>query len=46
MSENGDDWTEVACGRWFQANTDMHTKVLNTFPEPLKARFVRIYPTE
>ena len=46
VSENGDDWTEVACGRWFQANTDMNTKVLNPFPEPVSARFVRIYPTE
>ena len=46
VSENGDDWTEVACGRWFQANTDMQTKVMNPFPQPVRARFVRIYPTE
>jgi hypothetical protein len=46
VSENGDDWMDVACGRWFQANTDMNTKVLNLFPMPVKSRFVRIYPTE
>jgi hypothetical protein len=46
VSDNGDDWTEVACGRWFPANTDMNTKVMNPFPEPVRARYVRLYPTE
>ena len=35
---------EVACGRIFDANTDMNTKVKNMFPDPVKGRYVRIYP--
>ena len=44
VSDDGEAWKEVACGRIFDANTDMNTKVKNLFPEPVKARYVRIYP--
>lgn len=44
VSDDGDSWKEVACGRIFDANTDMNTKVKNMFPDPVKGRYVRIYP--
>jgi hypothetical protein len=44
LSVDGDSWASVACGMVFEGNTDMHTKVKNEFPEPVNARYVRIYP--
>eukprot|EP00960_Hanusia_phi_P074325 768213-Hanusia_phi.AAC.3 len=44
VSEDGERWTEVACGKIFEGNTDSNTKVQNLFPFPVKARYVRIYP--
>jgi len=44
VSDDQSSWKEVACGRVFDANRDMNTKVKNLFPDPVKARYVRIYP--
>ncbi|MFN9908783.1 MAG: discoidin domain-containing protein, partial [bacterium] len=44
VSDDGESWKEVACGRIFDANSDMNTKVINMFPAPVKGRYVRIYP--
>ncbi len=44
MSEDGDLWKEVHCGRIFEANTDQNTKVKNKFDFPVTARWVRIFP--
>eukprot|EP00960_Hanusia_phi_P062612 765213-Hanusia_phi.AAC.3 len=46
VSSDGEQWTKVACGMIFQGNTDRHTKVKNTFPSPIRTRFVRIYPLD
>jgi hypothetical protein len=44
VSDDGESWKEVACGRIFDANSDMNTKVINMFQDPVKGRYVRIYP--
>eukprot|EP00961_Rhodomonas_salina_P191251 2580405-Rhodomonas_salina.5 len=43
-SSDGVTWIDVQCGRVFDANADKATKVFNTFDEPVKAQYVRIYP--
>jgi hypothetical protein len=44
VSEDGDLWKEVHCGRVFDGNDDRNTKVKNLFDYPVKARWVRILP--
>ena len=44
VSEDGDQWKEVHCGRVFDANSDKNTKVKNLFDVPVKGRWVRIFP--
>ena len=44
VSEDGSSWKHVACGRSFKANTDYSSTVQIEFPEPVKGRYVRIYP--
>ena len=44
VSTDGADWKYVECGRIFDANTDMNTKVKNVFDYPVKAQYVRICP--
>ncbi len=44
VSISGDKWMNVECGRIFDGNNDLATKVKNLFSSPVKARYVRIYP--
>jgi hypothetical protein len=44
VSNDGDVWIEVECGRVFQGNKDANTKLKTRFRKPVRARFVRIYP--
>lgn len=44
VSQDGTAWKDVRCQRPFTANTDKDTKVTAVFPEPVVARYVRIYP--
>jgi len=44
VSENGDSWTDVQCGNWFQGNTNRHSRLKTMFDEPVMARYVKIMP--
>jgi len=44
VSEKGDSWADVECGRIFDGNTDRNTHVRALFDKPIKARYVRIIP--
>ncbi len=43
-SKDGKEWNLVECGRLFIGNTDSTTKKNSFFSNPIKTRFVRIYP--
>ena len=44
VSDNDKTWKPVECGRIFDANVNYYDKKQNLFAEPVKARYVRIYP--
>jgi len=44
VSENGNDWKWVECGRRFPGNVDWYNKLNTVFETPVKGRYVRIYP--
>ena len=44
VSEDGELWKEVHCGRVFDANVNQNSKVKNLFDFPVKGRWVRILP--
>ena len=44
VSADGRQWKDVECQRRWSGNKDQNTKVRTSFPEPLIARFVRVYP--
>lgn len=46
MSTDQKSWTEVACGRNFNANNDGWGQVNVLFPEVVVARYVRILPQQ
>jgi hypothetical protein len=44
VSDDGEKWNNVECGRIFDGNVNYYEKKQNVFVEPVKARYVRIYP--
>lgn len=44
VSTNGETWTDVECGRIFDANTNNYGQVERAFTRPVRAKYVRIYP--
>jgi hypothetical protein len=46
VSRDGLKWVDVQCGSVMNANTDMYTVVKNYFDNPVRGRFVRIFPQE
>jgi hypothetical protein len=46
VSVDGNEWLAVGCQRVFEGNTDKNTKVDTLFREPVRARYLRIYPME
>ncbi|EKX33787.1 hypothetical protein GUITHDRAFT_81119, partial [Guillardia theta CCMP2712] len=46
ISDDGQKWVEVECGRIFDGNSDRDTKVFAVFTSPVLGRFVRIYPLD
>ena len=45
-SVDGSKWHDVACGQEWDANSNRNTKVRTYFSEPVKGRYVRLYPQE
>jgi len=46
VSQTGETWKHIECGRIFDGNVDYYTKKQNLFDQVVKARYVRIYPEE
>ena len=44
VSQTGESWKYVECGRVFDGNKNRNSIVKNVFDYPVKARYVRIYP--
>ena len=44
VSADGRQWKDVECQRRWPGNKDQSSKVKTWFPEPLVARYIRIYP--
>jgi len=44
VSADGRQWKDVECQRRWKGNKDQSSKVKTFFPEPLLARYIRIYP--
>ena len=44
VSMDGMQWKDVRCQRPFAGNSDRDSKAKAMFPEPVRARYVRIYP--
>ena len=44
VSSDGNAWVDAFCGQYFKGNSDRNSKVKTFFPEPILARYVRIYP--
>ena len=44
VSENGQDWKWVECGRRFRGNVNGNDRLDSLFERPVRARYVRIYP--
>ena len=44
VSSDRKSWKDVECGKTFTANSDMYTKVINMFDNPVLASYVRLVP--
>jgi hypothetical protein len=44
VSNDGETWSDVQCGAAFAANGDQNTKMRILFRDPVRARYVRVYP--
>ena len=44
VSADGQQWKDVECQRRWPGNKDQRSKVKTYFPEPVVARYVRLYP--